>query len=280
MNRTARRVSYAFLCVLPFLDLVLLGLRPLRAPGLYQALGGILFAAIAVAAWTLGVSAIASATGAPRKGALAGALLILPVAIMSLLWIGIGAPFQATTEENYMRFLVLVANSILVASAFVVLKEVLHDAGERLYATVGFATSLPAGVAYLFCTSMSAAVTTASMNGAATPRPAVLGELYGVLEFVACVLTYITTAMFAKSLAEVRWLGRGAARAYVIASAVLVALVVMSGVTYPEISSNTAPWYTRPGVIARIPAVPWTMPYLLGVVVLRRAGMRDGDGYA
>jgi hypothetical protein len=30
--------------------------------------------------------------------------------------------------------------------------------------------------------------------------------------------------------------------------------------------------YTRPGVIAGIPAVPWIMPCLLGVVLLRRAG--------
>ena len=28
----------------------------------------------------------------------------------------------------------------------------------------------------------------------------------------------------------------------------------------------------RPGFVAGIPAVPWIMPFLLGVVVLRRAG--------
>ena len=272
MNPTARRISYVFLCALPFLDIALLGARPLRVPGLYQSIGAVLFAAIAVAAWILGVSAIGSAAAAPRKGALAGALLILPFAIMSLLWVGIGAPFQSTAEENSMRFLVLVASSIIVASAFVVLKEALHDAGERLYSTVGFAASVPAGVAYLFCTSMSVAYTNVSMRGDATPTPALLGDLYSMLEFVACVLTYITTAAFATSLAETRWLGRGAARAYVIASAVLVSLLVMRGVALPEISSSTAPWYTRPGVIAGIPAVPWIMASLLGVVVLRRAG--------
>lgn len=272
MNRTARLISYVFLCALPFLDLVLLGMRPLRVPGVHQAIGGFLFAAIAVAAWILGASAIGSAADAPRKGALAGALLIVPFAIMSLLWVGIGAPFQATTEENYMRFLVLVANSIIVAGAFVVLKDALHDAGERLYSTVGFAASVSAGVAYLFCTSMSAGRTIGMMNGDTTPPPAVLGYLYSVLEFAACVLTYITTAAFATSLAEARWLSRGAARAYVIASAALVSLLVMRGVQYPDISSGTAPWYTRPGVIVGIPAVPWIMACLLGVVVLRRAG--------
>jgi len=274
MSRTARRVSYAFLCAFPFLDFVLLGLRPLRVPGVHQAIGGFMFAAIAVAAWVLGATAIRASAAEQRKDALAGALLIVPFAIMSLLWIGIGAPFQATAEENSMRFLVLVASSIIFSGAFVVLKDALHDAGERLYSTVGLATSVSAGVAYLFCTSMSFGQTVASMNGDTVPIPGLLAMLYSVLEFAACVLTYITTAAFAMSLAEVRWLGRGAARAYVIASAVLVSLLVMRGVAYPEISGDTAPWYTRPGVIAGIPAVPWIMACLLGVVVLRHAGDR------
>jgi hypothetical protein len=73
-----------------------------------------------------------------RRLALAGTLLILPWMMISLLWVGIGAPFQATASENQMRFLLLLANSIIVAGAFVVLKEEMSDAGERLYSTLGF----------------------------------------------------------------------------------------------------------------------------------------------
>ena len=99
-----------------------------------------------------------------------------------------------------------------------------------------------------------------------------LGDVFGVLEFVACLLTYLATAAFATSLAQSRRLGRGAARAYVTASLILLLLVVMRGVSDPEVSAHTAPWYTRPGVIAGIPAIPWIMPCLLGVALLRRAG--------
>ena len=42
--------------------------------------------------------------------------------------------------------------------------------------------------------------------------------------------------------------------------------------SYPEVSGDTAPWYTRPGLIAGISAIPWIMPFLLGVVLLRRVG--------
>ena len=272
MNRTARRMGYIFLCTLPFLDLAVVGVRALRIPGIYQAIGGVLFAAIVVAAWILGARVIGSGAAGGRRLALAGAFLIVPFAIISLLWVGLGAPFQATTPENYMRFLVLLASAIVVASAFVALKEELYDAGERFYSTVGFAASIPAGAAYLVCISMSVARSVVAMRGEATSSLDLFGEIYSVLEFVACVLTYVTTAAFATSLGRARWLGRGAAGAYVMASAVLLLFLVMRGLTFPEIAGNTAPWYTRPGVIAGIPAIPWIMPCLLGVVLLRRAG--------
>ena len=60
MDRTARRISYVFLCTLPFLDLVFVGVRALRIPGVYQAIGGVLFAVIVIAAWILGARVIGS----------------------------------------------------------------------------------------------------------------------------------------------------------------------------------------------------------------------------
>src|ERR1041385_1225944 len=269
---TVRRVSYIFLCALPFLDLVVVGVRALRIPGVYQTVGGLLFALILIAAWILGARVIVSAAAGKRRLALAGSLLIAPWAIISLLWVGLGAPFQATLTENHMRFLVLLAGSIIVPSAFVALKQELYEAGERFYSTVGFAASIPAGVGYFVCGSMSLALTMTRLGGDKAAPPAVLGNLYSALEFVAVVLTYIVTAAFAVSPGEARWLTRGAARGYVIACMILLLLLVMGGLSYPELSASTAPWYVRQGFIARIPAIPWIMPALLGVVLLRRAG--------
>src|SRR2546427_9513964 len=164
MNRTARRISYLFLCALPFLDIVVVGVRALRIPGVYQAIGAVLCVAIVIAVWNLGGRVIGSGAEGGRRLALAGALLIVPFAIISLLWVGLGAPFQATAPENHMRFLVLLANAVVVASAFVALKEELYDAGERFYSTVGFAASIPAGAAYLVCISMSVASSVAGLS--------------------------------------------------------------------------------------------------------------------
>jgi hypothetical protein len=187
-----------------------------------------------------------------------------------------GRTLQASAPENYMRFLVLLVNTVVVGSAFVVLKEELYDAGERFYSTVGFAASIPAGTAYLVCISMSVATSIAALSGKGTPSTGLFRELYSVLEFVACILTYIATAAFAASLAQARWLGPRAARALGVACAVLVLLIVTRGLSYPELSGETAPWYFRAGFIAGIPAVPWIMPCLLGVLLLRRTGDEQG----
>jgi hypothetical protein len=110
-----------------------------------------------------------------------------------------------------------------------------------------------------------------ALHGDKTPPPAILGNFYSAIEFVACVMTYVTTAAFAAALWRVRFLGSSAALGYVTASVLLVLLIITRGLAFPEISGNTAPWYTRPGVIAGIPAIPWIMPCLLGAVLLRRA---------
>lgn len=272
MNQSARRIGYVFLCVFPFLGLVVGGARPLRVSGVYQPLGFAIFTAIAISVWIVGRDVMRLKESGPRQIALAGFLFILPWAIISLLWVGIGPPFQATLSENYMRFLVLLWDSILVSIAFVVLTGALHKAGERFFSTVGFAAALPAGAAYLGCLSFSLAQVATLMRGDKTPLPMFLGNFYSALEFVACVMTYAATLFFTAALWRTKLLSRGAACVYMVVSAIMMLLVIVRGIDFPEISSHTAPWYTRPGVIAGIPAIPWFMPCLLGVVLLRRAG--------
>lgn len=272
MDQGFVRISYIFLCAFPILALGAAAARPLRVAGVSHAIGGVLFTAVAIAAWSVGARVIGVKEAGSRKLALAGVLFILPWAIISLLWVGIGPPFQATLPVNHMRYLVLVSNSILVTSAFVVLKDALYEVGERFYSTVGFAANVSAGTAYLICLNMSLAHAAVAMGGDKTPPPAILGMLYSALEFFACLMTYVTTGVFAVALGQARLLGRGATRAYLIACGTLMLLLLLRGLQFPEISANTAPWYTRPGVIAGIPAIPWFMPCLLGAVLLRRAG--------
>jgi hypothetical protein len=271
----ARRVSFVFLSAYPFLVLALASPRPLRIPILHQSLGVVVCALGVAAAWILGARTLISEGAEGRTAALAGSLLFLPLALIALLWVGIGPPFQATLEENHMRFLVLLANAILVFCGFVALKEALSRSGESWHSTLGLAAGLAGGTAYILCISISVAQTIALQNGQDRSLLMPLVLFYDVIEFVACLLTYAATGWFALSMSRAGWFGRGAARAYVAVCALFVALLLARGLTFPEISARTEPWYTRPAVIAGIPAVPWVMPFLLGVVALRRAGAQS-----
>ncbi len=82
---TVRRVSYVFLCIVPFLSFVVGGVHAFRVRGVYQAVGVIYFAAIAIAAWTLGARAIRAGAQDRRLLGLAGTLLVIPFSLVALL---------------------------------------------------------------------------------------------------------------------------------------------------------------------------------------------------
>jgi len=268
---TVRRVSYFFLCIVPFLCFVVVGVRAFRVPGVHRAVGVTYFAAIAIAAWTLSAGAIRADVQGRRLLGLAGTLLVTSFAPVALLWVGIGGPWQATAAENEMRYLVLIVMAAAIAGGFVVLREALSGAGERFYATLGFAAIMLSGPLYLIWNIFAFAAFFGKEHAGEMPTAIVsLRDMLDLLLFVAAFLTYLATAAFAASLGRVQWLGRGGARAFMIVNGVALLFLVLRGVQYPD--GRATPWYTNPGFIVGIPAVPFIMPFLLGVVLLRRAG--------
>jgi hypothetical protein len=273
MVYTPRRVSKAFLCSVPILAIGFAAPRALRVPGVYQTIGGLLFAVIVTTAWILGARAIRGGTESEQRLALAGALLLTPFTLVALFWVGLGPPWEATPPENVMRYLVLLVSSIAVTGGFVLLKEALSDAGERYYSTLGFAATMLAGSAYLIWMSfMLGYYVVAVRDGTAPPAMNALADLFDILLDVACLLTYLATAAFAAALGGIRWLGRGATRAYVAVNLIASLCLVMRGMAFPDPAALATPWYTRPGFVAGIPAIPFIMPFVLGVGLLRRAG--------
>jgi hypothetical protein len=270
---TVRRVSYVFLCIVPFLSFVVVGVRAFRVPGVYQTVGGAYFAAIAIAAWTLGTRGIRAGAQDRRLLGLSGTLLVTPFALVALLWVGLGAPWQATAAENQMRYLVLIVMTTAIASGFVVLREALSEARERFYATLGFAAIMLSGPLYLIWNTFAFGVFFAKEHtGQVPPAIVSLGDTLDVLLFVGGFLTYLATVAFAASLGRVQWLGRRATRAFMIVNGVALLFLVIRGLHYPDPRALSTPWYTSPGFVVGIPAVPFIMPFLFGVVLLGRAG--------
>ena len=273
---TSRRVSYVFLSIVPFLDIILVEVHALRVPGLYQALGVAYFLMIAIAAWTLSAGAIRAEEQGRRLLGLAGTLLITPFALVALLWVGLGAPWEANVAENQMRYLVLIVMATAVSGGFVVLKEALSEAGERVFATLGFAAIMLSGPLYLIWNSIMFGAYFGKQHSGEVPVAIIsLNDTTDLLLFIAGFLTYLATALFAASLGRVQWLGRTAARASMILSGIALLFLAIRGLQYPDPKALSASWYTSPGFIVGIPAVPFIMPCLLGVVLLRRAGEKQ-----
>ena len=266
-----RRFSFGFLCALPFIALALAGPRPLHDVAGHEFFGIVPFIAALACLWRLGGVATAQEAAPDRTLVLAGALLLAPWMLIALLWPGLGAPFQAGMLENQHRYVLLMVNALCVGAGFMVLGDALKAHGERLFSSALFAAAIPASGLYLACIALTVAQQTMVVQGDRTPFPPVLSHLYDVLEFFACSLTYLCTALAAVSLGKSGILGRVAVRVFVTLCIAIVVLLVLRGIKYPEISGQTAPWYTQPGVIVRIPAIPWVMPGVLAAFLLRSA---------
>ena len=276
--RSNQLASFVFLCASPFLAIALVAIPALRVPVLHQWIGFAAFAIFAIAIWMQIGRAIRSPIPELRLAAIAGTLLVFPFALIALLWVGLGPPWQASPAENQMRYVVLVVMAAAVVGGSVALTEALHLAGERYYSTLGFAGIILAGPLYLVGEALLIATYTARVRTGQVPEVFVsLSELQDILLFFGGVLTYAASGSFAVSLRWAGWLGRGASRAFVGVSLFALVCIVTRGLQFPDPAAMSAPWYTVPGFIAGIPAVPFVVPCLLGVVSLRRAN-REYDG--
>ena len=202
-----------------------------------------------------------------------------PFVLIGALWVGLGPPWQATAPENVMRYVVLMVASLAVSTGFVVGRDALASAGERTWSALVLATSLLGCVAYLVWVTFELAARVAHVRVGHAPDALVaLEDVIDLQLFVAGALTYLATASFAASMRRIGWLGGGAMRAYVVANLFALALLTLRGLSFPDPRALDSPWYTQPGFIVGIPAVPWIMPFWLGLVLLRRARGAPPDG--
>ncbi|QQS42278.1 MAG: hypothetical protein IPM63_04875 [Acidobacteriota bacterium] len=262
----------SFITLLAALVLVfpLAGSRYFNLSYFSKAAGIILFLATASAIWHLGGKRVIDRGS--RLLAAAGILLTSPIAIILLLWIGLGPPWEAGPSENRMRYLVLLADSMLVTSGFVLLKVSLTDAGEYVFSGLGLSLGVPAGCAYLVWASFETAVWTQRSMGQQTPNIFEnAGIALDVLLFSACLLTYTAVAALSFSMRIAGFVSNRTAVAYASTAGIAVAFLLFRGVAFPDASEIDVPWYLSPGLIAGIPAVPWIIPYLFGVRLLREA---------
>lgn len=267
-----RRACMIVLCAGIALAIVLFGFAANYSPGVHIGLAIGLIGLLSAAAWIVGASALIGAGEQPRLLSTAGVLLIAPPLLFVLL-AGYGRPDQATLAENYFRYVVLFISITAIGIGMIVLKEAANAAGERFFSTLGFAAIILASSLYLIWVSIILAYLTQKLGGGTVaPVFRTLLEISELWLFFGGALTYLSTAAFIAAMARVRWVGPFTASA--LATFTLVALLLLSirGFAFPDPREALQHWYTALGWIAGIPAVPWLVPNVLGVVLLWHAG--------
>lgn len=246
-------------------------------PLLHDALAAVLLIVGALVAWFAGARLIAGTDGPRRMAACAGALLVAPFLLFSLVP-GAGPPRVQPLQVNELRFLLLAIDAILVAVGLFVLKEALSGTDGRLHATLGAAAALLACPLYVqfaltqridYVAEELGWSWTATVSGALhelTP----LDALSMSALFLAGALTYVATLAFAQALARAGWIGARTALVFQAVGATGLAFLVARGFSYPGVHAAFSHWYTVPGFVAGIPAVPWMPPCAVGVLLLRR----------
>ena len=270
LRPTVQSLSGVLLLAAPFIAAPLT-VRPLRVPGVHQAIGVLVFTALCIAAAARIAGPLRNGGSSERLGVLVGLSLMSPFALIALLWTGLGTPWEATPDENRMRYTVLMVCATLVTSGFAALAALMWDTGEQLWTPIAAAAGLVAGSVYLLWFAIHAGAWAAAARTGHIPDAVIsLDAPLDTVLFSACALTYLATAAMAWALLRSGWLPRRGGRAMVLVSVLLFGMLCVRGLSFPDPAAGASPWYLRPGFIAGIPAVPWIVPHLIGAVVLGR----------
>jgi len=225
------------------------------------------------AAWNLGGYHIKSHDQRLKQQATAALMLFAPWLLFSI-FAGMGPPAATlqgwvnTAAEQQIRYTILIAGGILFALGSTLLKSKLQAAGENLYSVMAFAAvnlAVP-----LFIINMAfwgyyltdAFRVFVQLN--ASKRPDLYGptkSLFYVISIAEVLLMYLGTVFFAVSLKITGLFNPVACRYYIIFGLIGMVLVLLPSY-WPE------PFGTA-GYLVAIPAVPFIMPYLIGVHLLR-----------
>lgn len=259
------RAIQIILWLLPFVPLTSLAYH---YDGLYMYMiaGAIQAVLIGVAAWVLGLGAARRALGA------AAALLVASGAILSLGW-NMGPPpagdqFLATRLDQQFRYTALLIGAFLALGGLTVLRSSLHQAGEHVWSSLGHTTVLLSTLLFAVVNAALQIGFEAVRQEASTGREPNWVEpfrnYFVYLTIFWAVLAYLGTAFYAASLRKVGWMGNKVARVCIGSCIAAVGLV-------PFFPLAPGPM-GMPGFVLCIPAVPYFIPYWIGVNLASRAG--------
>ncbi len=276
-NNLKRNVSQVYLSLVPFL-LTIIGLGVgYISYKIYLPIWITNVCLMVTAAWFLGGHVIKN-NDAERKHLAAGAFFLIVPFILISMFSGLGPPpdtpvgWVATATEQQARYLMLVIAGLFIAFGFSVLREQLKDTKGGFYSLLGYTAIMIAiplfiinmiywGTYLVELFKIVMASSSEKMPEWFLPTR----KIFGLISLVEVALTYLAIAAFAASLRAVGWLSKTACRIYIVISFLGFLIMALSFIKPLETVSD----------IASIPAIPFIMPYFMGINLLRRAGNKS-----
>lgn len=228
-----------------------------------------------MASWILGLHVITKKT--EKTYLAAGAFFLIAPWILVSMFFGLGPPpetatgWVATATEQQVRYSMLTVAGVFITLGFTLLKEKLKNEGETYFSLLGFIAiiiAIPLFILDMLFWGFSLTESFKILVSANTEKlpewfkP--LSVLFGMISLVEVALTYLAITFFAISMNRVGWLGKTSSNVYILISLFAFILIVLSAFL-PE------PFVTA-GFAVSIPAIPFLMPYFMGINLLRRAG--------
>jgi hypothetical protein len=229
-----------------------------------------------LASWTLGLKVIKLKDTKKTFLAKGAFFLIIPV-ILTSIFAGIGIPpekmsaWVETEMEQKIRYFILVVSGIFVAYGFVVIREKLKQDGENFYSLLSW-TSISIAIP-LFILNMLywgfflPELFKIELGNGIESHPEwylPIRQHFGLISIAEVALTYIATAFIAIALNLNGTITKTASKIYVLISLSAFVLIVLSAFFQKQMFI--------PNFVLSIPAVPFLMPYFIGINILKKLG--------
>ncbi len=199
----------------------------------------------------------------------AGILLIAPWILFSI-FAGMGPPpitisgWLATSTEQVIRYTILIVGGIIALTGFSLLKSNLIRRGDNTYSILAFTLLQVAIPLYIinmafwgyYLTSVFRFFVTLPNDNRPEWYPPIKMFFY-IISVIEVALIYLSTVLFAISLKKTGILSNRATRWYIILGTLGIILVSLPP-SLPEPLATLS-------YLAAIPAIPFIMPYLMGV---------------
>ena len=266
-----RNLSFIVLILSLIIVTILFGVRAEYSQLVFHLLTALQLCIIYFTAWKVGGFAILQLDINQKILATSGLLLITSWALFSFLP-GIAPPGMQSHEENQLRYLILFLNAVCIAGGFTCLVKVLYHKDEHFFSTLGLSAIVVATPLYLVWAVFMIEIHRVIPNLETSEIPNwvyAMSDLTDILLFFGGIFTYIATLLFTLSLRKANFLSHKFAQSFIFVSVLALICLSTRGLAFPDPSIAFTHWYTIPGFIFGIPAIPWIIPTIIGIKLLR-----------